>query len=99
MVKGNHDKNRSVEDGVFASVSDYLKLKHRGFKIICMHYPLPEWDGSRYKRSLHLHGHQRNGAEYNLSNIEAGIYRFDVGVDANGYAPVLLDDILDSLKP
>lgn len=94
LVNGNHDKDWSVDDGVFKSVSDYVKLKYDGFKIVCMHYPLLEWDGSRYSFSYHLHGHQHNGAEYNVANIEAGVHRFDVGVDANDYKPVSLDEIL-----
>lgn len=40
-----------------------------------------------------LHGHIHSDGLYNLSNLEAGIKRYDVGVDANNYYPVSINKI------
>lgn len=66
----------------------------------------------------HIHSHPAGGAEkfvgpsfdthahghlgYNAWNRAQGIRRYDVGVDANGFAPVSIDDILaffDGMEP
>ena len=67
--------------------------KHEGLKISLMHYPLLEWP-YKYRSGIHLHGHQHNTYEYNLSMLEKGIKRYDVGVDANDFQPVSLTDII-----
>ncbi len=41
-----------------------------------------------------LHGHQHNQKEYNLKNRQNGIWRYDVGVDANDMAPVSAQEII-----
>ena len=44
--------------------------------------------------SWHLHGHvHSSGTVYNELNRRQGLMRYDVGVDANGYTPVSLDEI------
>ena len=46
--------------------------------------------------AIHLHGHiHSKGLDNNLSNLQKGIRRYDVGVDANGYYPVAMSTILD----
>lgn len=45
-----------------------------------------------------LHGHIHSDKDYNLNNKEVGIKRYDVGVDANGFRPVSVDEILCFLK-
>lgn len=42
---------------------------------------------------LHGHIHSR-GQEVNAANARAGILRYDVGVDANGYCPVSIEKVL-----
>lgn len=51
-----------------------------------------------YHGSFMLHGHIHSDGLYNLSNLEAGIKRYDVGVDANGYYPVSLNQIENFFK-
>ena len=41
-----------------------------------------------------LHGHIRSrGSDYNELNRMQGIYRYDVGMDANGLRPVSIEEI------
>lgn len=93
LVPGNHDK--AWEDGEGFLVEPpirELKLDD-GTRLVLCHYPLMSWNGM-HRGSIHLHGHIHSGAGYNESQRDQGIRRFDVGVDANGYAPVSLDDVL-----
>lgn len=45
-----------------------------------------------------LHGHIHAAAGYNRENQEKGLRRFDIGVDANDYAPVSLEEVLRMAK-
>lgn len=92
LVRGNHDCGWSGTNA-FKTVSDYAELKTGVGKVILSHYPFLTWNAMHHG-SLHLHGHIHSDGSCNLENAEAGIRRYDVGVDANGYRPVSLDDIL-----
>ena len=89
LIAGNHDSDwRAVEDGPFESVEAYREVKYHGRRLCLMHYPLMTWNGIYYG-SFHLHGHiHSEGAQYNDRNRAQGYFRYDVGVDANGYRPV-----------
>ena len=98
LVRGNHD--RFVDsDGwqqyswAFQWVKDYHELVWNNQKFVLFHYPIEEW-ADYYKGAVHLHGHQHNTSSYNLQQKQAGLRRFDVGVDANGYAPVSVESII-----
>lgn len=53
-----------------------------------------DWQGMSHG-SIHLHGHiHSRGMQYNELNRMQGLYRYDVGVDANGFRPVSLDEVL-----
>lgn len=43
--------------------------------------------------AIHLHGHIHSTREYNEWNRRMRLLRYDVGVDANGYKPVSLDEV------
>lgn len=45
--------------------------------------------------SYMLHGHIHSTGDYNLQNRERGVFRYDVGVDANQFTPVSLEQIVD----
>ncbi|MCD8068987.1 MAG: metallophosphoesterase family protein [Lachnospiraceae bacterium] len=96
LVKGNHDhfvnKNKFDPD-LFGWVKDYYQLKVDNRRFILFHYPITEWN-YRPQGSIHLHGHQHNKQEYNLKNRENGILRYDVGMDANNFTPVSLEEIV-----
>ena len=62
-------------------------------KIVLSHYPMVDWQGMSHG-SWHLHGHIHScGGAYNKFNLRQGLLRYDVGVDANSYAPVSLDEL------
>lgn len=109
LVSGNHDKHWGAggpcpfdEGSNQPAVTPYLELKTKGLspahpdfqrKLMLFHYPIEDWNGM-FHGSVHLHGHSHNKPSYNREAIEAGRLRFDVGVDACGYAPVSLDEVI-----
>ncbi len=102
LVRGNHDKGWG-EPGhppAFSEVLDYAELKPgmcHGQRMCMLHYPMLSWNG-KWRLAIHLHGHIHAKPEYNQRNRDAGILRYDVGVDANNYCPVSRDDILAFFK-
>lgn len=87
-------------DAPFEAVLDYLELKPgecNGTRMVLSHYPMLSWNGKR-RGSIQLHGHIHADRAYNERNRQRGILRYDVGVDANGYAPVSRDEILDFFR-
>ena len=103
LVRGNHDIDwaRRAHPRTFASEDDYLEIKPgfaRGVRLDLFHYPMLSWNG-KWRGAIHLHGHiHSEGPGYNERNRSRGILRYDVGVDANGYAPVSLDAVLDFFR-
>ncbi len=97
LVPGNHDKDWSqpAVAGAFIIEPQIATLKVDGLKIILSHFPLADWPSMSH-RSWHLHGHiHSKGSAYNLFNRKQGLLRYDVGVDANAYAPVSLDELAE----
>ncbi|MBW3243634.1 hypothetical protein KUV57_13250 [Epibacterium sp. DP7N7-1] len=78
-IHGNHDPD---DWGV-----DYHSLKYMKRKFICFHYPIEEWDGW-FGGSIHLHAHTHK------PKLASAPRRFNVGVDATGFRPISLDEIL-----
>ena len=95
LIKGNHDKK--YDPSLFEGIYDFLEVNFNGHSISLMHYPMVEWPKSRHG-SIHLHGHQHNKPEYNAEQKAMGKLRYDVGVDANHYCPVSLQEILEHCK-
>ncbi len=96
LIRGNHDHfvdKSSFDNSLFASVSDYKELRYANTWFILSHYPFLEWNGF-YKGSIDLHGHQHNKENYNFENLQQGIRRYDVGVDANHMSPVSAEEII-----
>jgi calcineurin-like phosphoesterase family protein len=95
LVPGNHDKDwrQSAVAGNFIVEPPIVTLKVDGTKFILSHYPLEDWPSMSHG-SIHLHGHiHSEGSDYNEVNRMQGVFRYDVGVDANGYGPVSLDQV------
>lgn len=98
LIRGNHDyfvdeligKPFSWE---FEWIKDYHELVWNNQQFVLFHYPIAEWNGIR-KGAIHLHGHQHNLPVYNYQQKQAGVFRYDVGVDANNFTPVSIDSIV-----
>lgn len=92
LVNGNHDFLKD-NGTIFEWIKDYYKLRWNHKKFILCHYPFLSWDGMD-KGSYCLHGHQHNAPEYNQEMRAAGTKRYDVGVDANNFTPVSIEEII-----
>lgn len=90
-IKGNHDLK--YDQSLFEEICDFKVVKYNRKKFILMHYPLLEWP-HYFQGGIHLHGHQHNTQEYNLEMQKQGILRYDVGVDANNFKPISIDEII-----
>lgn len=97
LVRGNHDNfidDPQFDRSLFASIQDYLEIVYCNTNFILFHYPIVEWNGSG-KGAIALHGHQHNHKGYNVKNLQNGVFRYDVGVDANGMEPISAEEIID----
>lgn len=96
LVPGNHDKDwtQPAVSGTFVTEPPIVSLKEAGRKLVLSHYPMEDWQAMSHG-SILLHGHiHSQGGDYNELNRMQGILRMDVGVDANDYRPVSLDEVL-----
>lgn len=95
LIPGNHDKDwsRAEVQGTFIVEPPIHIIKAEGRKFVLCHYPILDWPGLGHG-SIHLHGHIHAPAGYNKQNRNKNLLRYDVGVDANGYAPVSLESVL-----
>ena len=91
LIRGNHDKNYDPE--LFEEITDFKTISVDGIYIALMHYPMLSWPKSHHG-SLQLHGHIHSSREDNEANRQAGVRRYDVGMDANDYCPVSIKQIL-----
>ena len=91
LLRGNHDL--PYDPGLFADMQDFLMTDLDGRRFVLMHYGLIDWP-RRKKGGIHLHGHMHETRAYNEANRAKGLFRYDVGVDANDYQPVSLEEIL-----
>ncbi len=103
LVIGNHDK--SYNPDLFDEICAYKDIRYNKLLFSLLHYPMLEWRNSPHG-SIHLHGHIHSrpdkpyditgfvGNNYNQDNKARGIRRYDVGVDANNFKPVSIEQIL-----
>lgn len=94
LLIGNHDKYKEYDAKLFEEICDYKFIAAQKVRIALMHYPMLAWE-RHHHGSLMLHGHIHSTGEYNEANRAEGIRRYDVGVDANHFFPVSLDEILE----
>lgn len=95
LIKGNHDQfadQKDFDGDIFEWIKDYYELKYENELFILFHYPIVNWNRC-FRGSIHLHGHQHNQPDYNYQNLEIGLRRYDVGVDANDMFPVSIVDV------
>ena len=96
LIKGNHDhfvEEKNFHSYIFEWVKDYYELEYESNFFVLFHYPLEEWN-KFYRGAYHLHGHQHNNSLYNYENLQKGLRKYDVGVDANNFKPVSIDEII-----
>ena len=99
LIPGNHDKDWTRPEAAEAFTVEpmivTIKVNDGRQKIVLSHFPLADWPSMK-RGSWHLHGHiHSRGMDYNGFNARQGVLRYDVGVDANDYAPVSLDEIAE----
>ena len=101
LIRGNHDGDWEDPDAphIWDDVCDYLEIAPgyaKGHRLVLSHYPMLSWPG-KARGAIMLHGHiHSRGDRTNTRNRdrERPVYRYDVGLDANGYKPVSRDQIL-----
>lgn len=91
LIRGNHDKG--IQGRVkkqFAGIYDQKLLKIEDLRIFLNHYSMNVWEDSCLG-SWHLFGHSHGRVN--------GIGKsFDVGVDANGFTPLTLEEVINKMK-
>ena len=105
LIRGNHDMHLdkliklNEEYKVFETIAPYKEINYEKRRIVLCHFPFMDnaWNKAMHG-SIDLHGHLHSNKNYNLEQKAKGLLRYDVGVDANDYKPVLLDDILEFFK-
>ncbi|MCD8018060.1 MAG: metallophosphoesterase [Clostridiales bacterium] len=95
LIRGNHDKK--YDENLFDEISDFKTVSLNGIYFVLMHYPMLSWP-KKDSGSIQLHGHIHADMDYNQKNREEGILRYDVGVDANQYCPVSVQQIVGFFK-
>jgi calcineurin-like phosphoesterase family protein len=103
VLIGNHDERSELESaaGSIMDIRDYHELKAGGARFVLFHYPIEDWNG-RWRGAIHLHCHT-HAKEFRNPNlpdapIELKCNRFNVGVDACGFAPVSVDEVVAAAK-
>lgn len=86
-ITGNHDRKGSCQKlpwkDYFVEEHDYLRFKLDKKKYVMCHFPFSSWE----RGYVNLHGHLHSLAGYKNKWMQ-----WDVGVDANGYTPLLIED-------
>ena len=85
LVRGNNDA-REIDAAGWASVQDYAELTVDDQLLVLCHYPFRSWSG-QHRRSINLHGHSHG-------RLKPLPRQFDIGVDARGFRPVALAELL-----
>ena len=100
LIKGNHDKK--YDDHLFKEVHKLTEIhvgsNETNHSITLCHFPMLSWPKSGHG-SIHLHGHiHSRGNAYNIQMCSEKIYRYDVGIDANDYQPVSLQELISFME-
>lgn len=86
LLRGNNDPDVTVGAEGWATTQDYAEIALDGRRLVLCHYPFRSWNG-QHKGAINLHGHSHG-------RLKPMPRQFDVGVDAHGFAPVRLDDLI-----
>jgi len=93
LILGNHDENIK-NSGIFESISQIRNFNfnselYKNVHIVLCHYPIASWDRKVFG-SYHIFGHCHGRFENNGLS-------FDIGVDANNYYPLSLEEVMDKM--
>jgi len=86
LIRGNNDPEATLAAAGWASVGDYAELAMDGHRLVLCHYAFRVWNGQG-RRAINLHGHSHG-------RLKPLPRQHDVGVDARGFAPVTLAELL-----
>ncbi|WAJ27665.1 metallophosphoesterase family protein [Antarcticirhabdus aurantiaca] len=90
LISGNNDDEATLALSGWRSVSAYREIDLDGRRLILCHYAFRTWNAMG-KGSLDLHGHSHG-------KLTPQPRQYDVGVDAQGFKPVTLAEILVSRR-
>ena len=104
LVRGNHDDWVKRFDRLSDEAKEKIKwirdyaertfeVDGKKWKLILSHFPMLFWHNSHHG-SIMLHGHCHGHAQQH----NVGVRRYDVGVDANDWYPVQLEDIVARME-
>ena len=86
LVAGNNDSSAVRESSGWLSVQDYAEVNIDNVRLVLCHYPFRSWRDMA-KGAINLHGHSHG-------RLKRMPRQFDVGVNAWGFRPVTLDELL-----
>ncbi len=86
LVIGNNDGATTTALAGWASVRHYAELELEGVGLVLCHYPFRTWHRMA-RGAINLHGHSHG-------RLKPMPRQFDVGVDAQGFRPVTLAQLL-----
>jgi calcineurin-like phosphoesterase family protein len=90
LIIGNNDGAGTLRAHGWASIAHYAEISVDARRLVLCHYAFRTWNGIG-RGAINLHGHSHN----KLKPIPR---QYDVGVDAQGPAPISLADILVSRR-
>lgn len=91
LIRGNNDPPATLAAPGWAGVGDYVELELDGRHLVLCHYPFRSWN-RQGRGALNLHGHSHG-------RLKPLPRQFDVGVDARGFRPVTLAQLLACRAP
>jgi len=86
LIAGNNDNSAVRESSGWLSVQEYAEVYVDDVRLVLCHYPFRSWRDMA-KGSINLHGHSHG-------RLKPMPRQFDVGVDARGFRPVTLEELL-----
>ena len=93
LILGNHDNNIATST-IFGEIKQiknftFSSPSYENVHIVLCHYPIASWE-RKVHGSFHLYGHTHNRFQNNGLS-------FDVGVDAQNYYPISLEEVFDKI--
>ena len=90
LIAGNNDDAATLALPGWASVRSYAELAVDARPLVLCHYAFRTWNGIG-RGAVNLHGHSHN-------KLTPMPKQYDVGVDAQGFRPVTLAEVLASRR-